>query len=520
MAIQTISRIQNRRGLYADLPASLAEGEFGWCLDTRQLFIGNSDGYGGNTEVLTEYSQNTDIISTVYNNNGLQLAAAKPRTLGNKLNDIVSVKDFGAVGNGLVNDAPAINAAITSLLKNYPNSGTTVPCIHLPAGKYLINSTILLYPYLNLLGDSDGATTILCNDQQLMFMMQTADSLGQTGANIGLNNAALPSRIRLQDLVINTNGFHMNAVQLVRYNHIRFERVTFQGGWTQGQGLLQDSAVTLKSFGTAINTYDAQFIDCQFKGFTVGITADDPVTYTAVARSVFRNNYRGMAFGVTPVSGGPSYTSVSQSYFYALENYNIMVGDDSTNPGVLSTSNSFNSDGRNLGGYHIYWGNNSTLNSSIGDVFDILPAINNNGVNNIILDAQIPPLGTAPSRTTIMITTGSIAPGSNVTVNATGFKGYNLYSIQTNQPAWVAIYSSAASLVADAGRPIHTDPTSGSGVIAEAINNIGTIKLFTPAAIGFSSESPPTDIIPIKVTNTAAGAAVITVTLTLLQTES
>jgi len=59
MTINVISQIQHRRGIRSDLPDQLAEGELGFCVDTRQLFIGNSDGFGANTEVLTEFSQAT-----------------------------------------------------------------------------------------------------------------------------------------------------------------------------------------------------------------------------------------------------------------------------------------------------------------------------------------------------------------------------------------------------------------------------------------------------------------------------
>ena len=60
MAIVQISRIQHRQGLAENLP-QLAGGEFGWSLDTRQLFIGNGtlangSPIVGNTEILTEFS--------------------------------------------------------------------------------------------------------------------------------------------------------------------------------------------------------------------------------------------------------------------------------------------------------------------------------------------------------------------------------------------------------------------------------------------------------------------------------
>jgi hypothetical protein len=57
MAIEQISRIQIRSGLQQQLPI-LKKGEFGWCVDTLRLFIGNgtiADGapFEGNTEILT-----------------------------------------------------------------------------------------------------------------------------------------------------------------------------------------------------------------------------------------------------------------------------------------------------------------------------------------------------------------------------------------------------------------------------------------------------------------------------------
>ena len=59
MAIVQISKIQVRSGNIADLP-QLAVGEFGWAVDTQQLFIGNDPNTIGplpdNTEILTEYS--------------------------------------------------------------------------------------------------------------------------------------------------------------------------------------------------------------------------------------------------------------------------------------------------------------------------------------------------------------------------------------------------------------------------------------------------------------------------------
>lgn len=69
MAIVQISQITNRKGRNEDLP-QLAGAEFGWSVDTRQLYIGNGtieEGAPvvGNTEILTEFSDISPKPTTV-----------------------------------------------------------------------------------------------------------------------------------------------------------------------------------------------------------------------------------------------------------------------------------------------------------------------------------------------------------------------------------------------------------------------------------------------------------------------
>jgi len=58
------------------------------------------------------------------------------RTASDKLREFVSVKDFGAVGDGVTEDTAAIQAAINSL----PENGGAV---YMPAGKYLLQSSVI-----------------------------------------------------------------------------------------------------------------------------------------------------------------------------------------------------------------------------------------------------------------------------------------------------------------------------------------------------------------------------------------
>ena len=123
-------------------------------------------------------------------------------------------------------------------------------------------------------------------------------------------------------------------------------------------------------------------------------------------------------------------------------------------------------------------------------------------------------------RTSVSVTTDSISAGASANVTITGFKGYALLSIETSNAAWVSVYSSTAARLSDSARAITSDPNPGSGVIAEVITTGSATQYFSPAVIGYSSESNPSTDIPIKVYNNGAGSAAITVTLTLIQLEA
>ena len=123
------------------------------------------------------------------------------------------------------------------------------------------------------------------------------------------------------------------------------------------------------------------------------------------------------------------------------------------------------------------------------------------------------------SRTTRSSTTASLAANAagNITIN--GFKSYMLLSIQTSAAAWVTVYATSAARSADAGRTITTDPTPGSGVLAEIITTGSQTQLFSPAVLGFSDETSPSTDIQVKVVNRSGSTTTITVTMKLVQLE-
>jgi hypothetical protein len=65
---------------------------------------------------------------------GTQITGAVPRLISDGFGDYVSLKDFGAVGNGVTDDTAALNLAIAAI-----NLGT-VRDLYIPAGTYIITS--------------------------------------------------------------------------------------------------------------------------------------------------------------------------------------------------------------------------------------------------------------------------------------------------------------------------------------------------------------------------------------------
>lgn len=148
MAVIQISKIQHRRGQKnssSGIP-QLSSAEFAWAVDTQELFIGNgsiAEGapYVGNTKILTEHDNILDLANTY------QFAFSDPaitgtvsRSLQSKLDQTVSIADFGGVGDGLTDNASAFRAAFAALFNNVDPKYRKVLLI--PNGEYVIASSL------------------------------------------------------------------------------------------------------------------------------------------------------------------------------------------------------------------------------------------------------------------------------------------------------------------------------------------------------------------------------------------
>jgi len=176
MAIVQISRIQHRRGLADNLP-QLSHAELGWVTDSRSLYIGNGPTSSGapivgNTQVLTEHSNIVSLLNYTYEGNatstvqtGATSGTPTVRKLQDRLDDYVSVIDFGASGNGAVDDTAAINRAMYELFVK-DTTQKARRSLYFPAGVYKVTAPIKLPTWATIFGDGPGKTLIQYSETQ------------------------------------------------------------------------------------------------------------------------------------------------------------------------------------------------------------------------------------------------------------------------------------------------------------------------------------------------------------------
>ena len=110
------------------------------------------------------------------------------RTIEDKLKDTVSVKDFGAVGDGVADDTAAIQAAIDA------SAGRT---LLLSAGTYKITTSLLITDNLKLCGEGINRTFINLVAATQIPVVKIYTTAGSTAAIVGGG---------LSDFSINCNG--------------------------------------------------------------------------------------------------------------------------------------------------------------------------------------------------------------------------------------------------------------------------------------------------------------------------
>ena len=274
MPIVQISRIQHRRGKRTDLP-QLAAGELGWVIDEQRLFIGNgtvADGAPavGNTEIVTAGSSAfTTALNHTYQGylgDSTPVTTSQARTLGQRLDEYVSVKDFGATGDDSTADITAIQNAIDEIYTDTDKDDTrSRRVLFFPAGTYRINAALKIPPYAHLVGEGPDKTIIRNSGNNAV--MVTQDDEGNVGANIGNSSATTPTQIQISNMTLR-NTVAYGGISLDRVTKAYFNNVKFQGSYASGGADASNSkGVTVTNSTAVYTTTNIVFNQCQFTKF-------------------------------------------------------------------------------------------------------------------------------------------------------------------------------------------------------------------------------------------------------------
>lgn len=373
MAVLQISKIQVRRGQESQTSIpTLSAGEFAWAIDTQNLYIGNgavSDGapFVGNTRILTANDAgNLFQLADTYSfqgNTGATIhtgpTANSPiyRTLQSKLDDAITIIDFGCVGDGTTDNTRSLQNAIDQIFLN-PSDKSKVNSkrpLHIPAGTYLVTGTIYIPPNATLVGDGSGKTVIVQSGLGLPVFM-TCDSTSTYSVKEvwpNIRSTYKPKNISISGMTMqyDTNTHQIGNDGLLDLDctvDTVIDDVQFRG---VASGPLNDSvkAIQIRGQGTANTSDNIQINRCRFENLNCGVYSDYDITNLKISNSKFYKMGTGVSIAAILAPGdntrihGPIDVKIFNNNFNTVYQQAIFVGSNTGNVSnlVLSQNNQF-----------------------------------------------------------------------------------------------------------------------------------------------------------------------------------
>lgn len=371
MAVVQISRIQVRRGQKntgTGLP-QLASGELAWAVDTQELFIGNgsvAEGapFVGNSKILTandnildlfeqyQYKKNDPTIQTGNDSN-----FPVQRTVQDRLDERVSIAEFGAVGDGITDDTAAIQRAINQLYLNPSNVGLVENrhVLDFLPGTYKITSTIYVPSFTAIEGAGKDRTVISYNGTGSAF--EFVNDTSTIGNPSSINSSTFLNQckhVSMKGFTVNLTTLGSTAFKLNAVRVSNFDEIGIVGIWTLVTPLTGiSSAFELNALSSVVTTQGNQFNRINIYGMPYGVYAKQDILSNTFSNVLFNTLYKGISFGEganltsTGEQYGPRSNTVMNCFFIDILRQGIKVANGTGN---LTTLNRFINVGSNGGG--------------------------------------------------------------------------------------------------------------------------------------------------------------------------
>jgi hypothetical protein len=203
-------------------------------------------------------------------------------------------------------------------------------------------------------------------------MFQTADSLQQTGVNIGTNGAGLPGNVEIYSMKFVTNQIH-DGILIEYADRCVFDNVTVQGVLTQVDLVDAGDDVAAVRWSSSVSAVsrNVTWNNCKFSGFSYATDTDQQIQGVTFSNCDFDTLHQGIILGgAVPVNGGATGVRIVQNTFDNIHSEGIIIDGVSHNATAYNTfydvGNGFNGSAFPASSIIVIDAEN---NVSIGDMF-------------------------------------------------------------------------------------------------------------------------------------------------------
>jgi hypothetical protein len=368
MSVIQISKIQVRRGRKGDVGSvpQLSSAEFAWAVDTQELYIGNgsiTEGapYVGNTKILTEHDNLLELIS------GYQFASTDSiitrsvaRSLQSKLDETVSVADYGAVPDGSTDCTLAFEAAFADLFKSVETTYRKVLLV--PNGRYsfnLPNRPLRIPSWATIHGENQKETVLDVGNSGIEFVSTAGTEPGD------FSDSDFPNNIKISNLTIDHGA---GQTEITASRNCEFEKVKWMSNYQTGDTVFEEEnangvyLLPIVSLGGKITvsgpgvdaTIEVEFNDAGqtyqvILSSLIGILNEDDVFKTIFVASAV-----GTSLKVTSISKNALSSTIASSLTIVVQEDNL----DDTPTTVLPNLTEYQDGSQNVQS-SVYWDNQS-----------------------------------------------------------------------------------------------------------------------------------------------------------------
>lgn len=295
------------------------------------------------SEVVTDLSASSGSSLVGFLQSG---TGAQARTVQAKQRDVVSVKDFGAVGDGNANDTAAIQAAITA---NYGGE------VYFPAGTYKIASGLTVTAGIKLTGSGWGSV-IKVDSTVTRFLPLLAQNLVTPITGLTIRDLAFDGSLKGQ---LDAGVIQLNNCVGFLVDHVRIFNAGTPGESTsQGVNGISFSAGALGNVGSQGSITNC-LIEATTKG---GINWTSEAVNGYIAGNIIRNCTGNTQTPGIQINGGYNVKVIGNS-IYGCQGNGVYIAtsgsagtERSSRYGIFIGNHSYNN------GFHGFeWANGTTV---------------------------------------------------------------------------------------------------------------------------------------------------------------